>query len=231
MREGTQRRIPLREEVRYVLVSVLASEPDGIHAYELDRRLRALSAGFWTPYSGEISRALHQLEQDGDVSSRWQVDDGRPKRIFVATALGLQRVDAWLRAEITAAPSPLRDQLWYRFVAHRARRHDPADMVRDLRIRRATSLAELRELDGRLVGMSSASSDAAFIRVALRMRQFEWQAEIGVIGEVERELVKEQGRAAMEDELTRAIERSSGRGDGADDPAHGQGRVSGRRAT
>jgi DNA-binding PadR family transcriptional regulator len=231
LRDGRHRRIPVREEVRYALVGLLASEPDGIHAYEVDRRLRVLSEGFWTPYSGEISRTLHQLEQDADVSSRWQVDDGRPKRIFVAARLGLQRVDAWLRAEITADPPPLHDQLWYRFVAHRARRHDHADMVRDLRIRRATSLEELRRLEGRLAAIGGANSDAAFIRVALRMRQFEWQAEIGVIEEIERELVKEHGRAAMEEELTGVIDRSNERGDGADDRAHTQGRVSGRRAT
>ena len=183
-----RKRVPIREEVRHALIALLAFEPNGIYAYELDRRLRVLSEGFWTPYSGEISRTLHQLEEDGDISSQWQLDDGRPKRVYTAAARGLQRVDAWLGAEITAEPCPLREELWHRFVAHRARRRDASELTRDIHIRRTTSLEQLRRLEERLAGADAADIYAPFTRISLRIQQLEWKTELGILDELEREV-------------------------------------------
>jgi len=212
--DGKRRRVPVREEVRHALIALLASEQEGIHAYELDRRLRVLSEGFWTPYSGEVSRTLHQLEHEGDISSQWQMEEGRPKRVFTAARHGVERLDAWLHAEITADPRPLHEKLWHRFVAHRARKRNPAEMVRDIRIRRATSLEQLRRLEERLAATTGTEAHAAFARVALRIRQFEWQSELGILDELERELAND-GKAdplsqATTDPIDRAEESAQG---------------------
>lgn len=190
-REGKRRRVPVRDEVRHALIALLAAEPTGIHAYELDRRLRVLSEGSWTPYSGEISRTLHQLEDEGGISSEWQMEDGRPRRVFTATDAGVERVDAWLHAELTDSSGPLNEKLWHRFVAHRARKRDPAEMARDIHIRRGVALEQLRCLEERLAATTCKESYAAFIRLALRIRQFEWQGELAILDEIERELGSE----------------------------------------
>jgi DNA-binding PadR family transcriptional regulator len=208
---GKRKRVPIREEVRNALIALIAFEPDGIYAYELDRRLRVLSEGFWTPYSGEVSRTLHQLEEDGDISSRWKVDDGRPKRVFTAAPRGLRRVEEWLGAPITAEPRPLRDKLWHRFVAHRARRWDPAQMTRDIHIRRAASLEQLRRLEERLATIQGADPHAPFIRVSLRIQQLEWQAELGILDEIERELIQ-LARAGVADRADEPKRRGTGAG-------------------
>jgi DNA-binding PadR family transcriptional regulator len=183
-----RKRVPIREEVRYALIALLTLEPDGIYAYELDRRLRVLSEGFWTPYSGEISRTLHHLEEDGDISSRWNVDDGRPKRVFTAAPHGIERVDVWLRFEISAERRPLRNELWYRFVAHSARHREPGEMARDIHVRRAVSIEQLRWFEERLAATDGRHVYAPFTRISLRIQQLEWQAELGVLDDIEREL-------------------------------------------
>lgn len=229
MAEGKRRRVPVRDEVRHALIALLASEPNGIHAYELDRRLRVLSVGFWTPYSGEISRMLHQLEDDGDISSRWQMDDARPRRVFSAQQHGVERVDAWLGRAITAEPCPLHDKLWHRFVAHRARQRDPAEMLRDIRIRRASSLEQLRRLDEQLSATVGSESYSAFIRIALRIRQFEWQAELGILDELERELRVPAATSGPEVKSGNAIGRESAAADTATLPTQRRRSISGRK--
>jgi DNA-binding PadR family transcriptional regulator len=194
----------------------LASETEGIHAYELDRRLRVLSQGFWTPYSGEVSRTLHQLEDEGDISSQWQMQDGRPKRVFTAARSGVDRLDVWLHTEITAEPRPLHEKLWHRFVAHKARKRDPAELVRDIRIRRAASLEQLRRLEEHLAATTGTEAYAAFSRVALRVRQFEWQAELGILDELERELANDGKADRMGQATPDAIDRRNGAEDAAD---------------
>jgi len=198
VKNGRRRRIPVREEVRCTLIALLASEPDGVHAYELDRRLRVLSEGFWTPYSGEISRTLHQLEDDGDISSRWQLEDGRPKRVFTATAHGAERLDGWLDAEVSSEPRPLHERLWYRFVAHRARRRPAAEMARDVHVRRRVCLEELRRLEERLATAVGSEGYAPFVRVALRIRELDWKTELGFLEEIQRELADATERSASE---------------------------------
>jgi len=210
---GKRKRIPVREEVRYVLIGLLAFEREGIHAYELDRRLRVLSEELWTPYSGEVSRTLHQLEEDGDISSQWNLDDGRPKRVFTATAGGLDHVDEWLRTEITAEPRPLHDKWWHRFVAHRARKREPAELARDIHIRRTACLEQLRRLEERLAAIAGTDAWAPFARISLRMQQFEWQAELGILDELQRELTSD-GRTDLmtkADEARDAREENGGR--------------------
>jgi DNA-binding PadR family transcriptional regulator len=191
------------------LIALLASEPEGVHAYELDRRLRVLSDGFWTPYSGEVSRTLHQLEDEGDISSKWQIEDGRPRRIFTAARHGVERVDAWLHSKISSAARPLHDKLWHRFVAHRARKRDPAELVRDIHIRRATSMEQLRRLEERLAESAGAQPYVAFTRLALRIRQFEWQAELNVLEELEHELA-DDAKSRDTDRMSPATEVRDG---------------------
>jgi hypothetical protein len=92
------------------------------------------------------------------------------------TSRGVQRTDAWLHAEISTDPRPLRDQLWYRFIAHRARMRDASELTRDVRIRRETAFQHLRRLDEQLVTIDAGDRYAPFIRVSLRMHVLEWQA-------------------------------------------------------
>jgi hypothetical protein len=61
-------------------------------------------------------------------------------------------------------------------------------MARDIHIRRAACLEQLRRLEERLATIQGADPQAPFMRISLRIQHFQWQAELGVLDEIEREV-------------------------------------------
>jgi hypothetical protein len=140
----------------------------------------------------------------------------------------VERVDAWLRAEITSHPRPLHDKLWHRFVAHRARRRAPTELLRDVTIRRAASLEQLRRLEERLTETAGTPPYAAFTRMALRIRQIEWQAELGILDEIERELADDR-QSDTPDCIDAPTNGRTDSIEGQEKPSDGRTRVTQRR--
>ena len=82
-----------------LLLSVL-SAGEG-HGYAVITRLREQSGGAFDLPEGTVYPALHRLEQDGLLSSRWDASSGRRRRAYAVTAAGA-RAMASKREEWTA---------------------------------------------------------------------------------------------------------------------------------
>jgi PadR family transcriptional regulator, regulatory protein PadR len=94
-----------------LLLSVLAAGP--LHGYAVIEELRARSRGAFDLPEGTVYPALHRLERDGLLRSRWSSETARRRRVYDLTARGraalsrqreewrgfARAVDAVLRAE------------------------------------------------------------------------------------------------------------------------------------
>src|SRR5262245_66492815 len=69
-----------------LVLATLEREP--AHGYGIARRLRSLSDDVFRVSEGTIYPALHRLERDRLVLSRWQEAKGRRRRVYRITAAG-----------------------------------------------------------------------------------------------------------------------------------------------
>src|SRR5262245_12984341 len=58
------------------------------HGYAIVEELRRLSGGFFDLPEGTIYPALHRLEQAGLLDSRWELEGGRRRRVYLLTPRG-----------------------------------------------------------------------------------------------------------------------------------------------
>ncbi len=65
-----------------------ALETGAAHGYALIERLRERSGGELDYAEGTIYPALHKLEAEGLVASRWSDGDGRRRRVYSLTRRG-----------------------------------------------------------------------------------------------------------------------------------------------
>jgi PadR family transcriptional regulator PadR len=71
----------------------LASLRDGRkHGYAIIKELRERSGGELDLLEGTLYPALHRLEKEGLVSSRWSTEGGRRRRLYELTNKGLRRL-------------------------------------------------------------------------------------------------------------------------------------------
>jgi DNA-binding PadR family transcriptional regulator len=87
----------LRGQLDSLVLAVLAEGP--LHGYAVIERLRARSEGALELAEGTLYPALHRLERDGLLESRWSHDAPRRRRVYALTprgraALG-ERRDEW----------------------------------------------------------------------------------------------------------------------------------------
>lgn len=97
---------PVKGHLDLLLLAVL-SEADA-HGYAVIAALKERSAGAFDLAEGTVYPALHRLERQGYVASRWDATPPRKRRVYSLTrrgrtALGARR-DAWLgfRRAVTA---------------------------------------------------------------------------------------------------------------------------------
>jgi DNA-binding PadR family transcriptional regulator len=87
----------LKGHLDLLLLAVLAEGP--AHGYAVIESLRRRSGGLFDLPEGTIYPALHRLEEQGLLLSRWSEDGPRRKRIYQLTPKGLQtlarRQDEW----------------------------------------------------------------------------------------------------------------------------------------
>jgi DNA-binding PadR family transcriptional regulator len=78
----------LKGHLDLLLLAVLAAGP--AHGYAVIESLRARSGGIFDLPEGTIYPALHRLEGQGLLRSRWSADSARRKRIYQLTPKGEQ---------------------------------------------------------------------------------------------------------------------------------------------
>ncbi len=83
---------PLRGHLDLLVMAVLRGAP--AHGYDVAQRLRLRSRGVLDVGEGTLYPALHRLEQEGLLASRWQPGEGGPRRrVYRLTAKGSRRLD------------------------------------------------------------------------------------------------------------------------------------------
>ena len=73
-----------------MLLAVLSSGP--LHGYAVTEELRRRSGGEFDLAEGTIYPALHRLESSGLLASRWEVVDGRRRRVYALSSSGRRAV-------------------------------------------------------------------------------------------------------------------------------------------
>jgi PadR family transcriptional regulator PadR len=76
----------LKGHLDLLLLAVL--DRGAAHGYAVVERLREQSGGAFDLPEGTIYPALHRLEADGLLASRWSEHDGRRRRTYHLTARG-----------------------------------------------------------------------------------------------------------------------------------------------
>jgi transcriptional regulator len=77
----------LKGHLDMIVLAALATGP--AHGYAVIEEIRRRSRGAFELPEGTIYPALHRLEQDGLLSSRWvTADSGRKRRIYALTKRG-----------------------------------------------------------------------------------------------------------------------------------------------
>ncbi|HVN16922.1 MAG TPA: helix-turn-helix transcriptional regulator [Anaerolineales bacterium] len=76
----------LKGHLDLLLLSVLAEGP--AHGYAVIESLRQHSSGLFDLPEGTVYPALHRLEEQGLLRSRWQEDSPHRKRVYHLTAKG-----------------------------------------------------------------------------------------------------------------------------------------------
>ena len=78
----------LKGHLDLLLLAVLADGP--AHGYAVIESLRSRSSGLFDLPEGTIYPALHRLESQGLLRSRWQEDSARRRRVYQLTPKGQQ---------------------------------------------------------------------------------------------------------------------------------------------
>jgi DNA-binding PadR family transcriptional regulator len=76
----TVQREVLKREVDLLLLATLQGGP--AHGYRIVELLRERSSGTFELAEGTVYPALHRLEREGLLLSRWEVVSGRRRRIY-----------------------------------------------------------------------------------------------------------------------------------------------------
>ena len=70
------------------LLLLATVQADAAHGYAIAEALRARSGGAFDLPEGTLYPALHRLEADGLLSSRWSQVNGRRRRVYALTKKG-----------------------------------------------------------------------------------------------------------------------------------------------
>lgn len=81
----------LKGHLDVLLLAIVADGP--AHGYAVIEELRRRSAGAFDLPEGTIYPALHRLERAGLLSSRWDEDAPRRRRVYALTAKGRRALD------------------------------------------------------------------------------------------------------------------------------------------
>jgi transcriptional regulator len=75
-----------------LLLKILALEP--LHAWAVSQRLKQVSGDVLQVSDGSLYPALHKLEQEGWIASKWKTtENGRRAKFYSLTRPGLQALE------------------------------------------------------------------------------------------------------------------------------------------
>jgi PadR family transcriptional regulator PadR len=82
-----------RDQIRkgstdFVILSLLARRP--MYGYEISQQLEQRGNGYFEMKEGLLYPALHRMQEKGWLSTDWQVVDGRRRKYYALTRLGLE---------------------------------------------------------------------------------------------------------------------------------------------
>ena len=80
----------LKGNLELLLLAVLSDGP--LHGYAAIEELRSRSGGAFDLPEGTVYPALHRLERDGVVTSRWSSESGRRRRVYSLTRDGTREL-------------------------------------------------------------------------------------------------------------------------------------------
>jgi DNA-binding PadR family transcriptional regulator len=80
-----------RGQLDLLLLSAVSSGP--AHGYRVIERLRERSEGAFDLREGTVYPALHRLERDGLLESRWADDAPRRRRVYALTPHGRRALE------------------------------------------------------------------------------------------------------------------------------------------
>ena len=81
----------LKGHLDLLLLSTLESGP--AHGYAVIETLAQQSAGQFELPEGTVYPALHRLELDGQLRSKWSTEAGRRRRVYRLTSTGRRRLE------------------------------------------------------------------------------------------------------------------------------------------
>jgi PadR family transcriptional regulator, regulatory protein PadR len=76
----------IRGHLDTMLLAILRTDP--LHGYGVVQALRAQSDGSFDLPEGTVYPALHRLERAGLLRSRWEIVDGRRRRVYALSTNG-----------------------------------------------------------------------------------------------------------------------------------------------
>jgi DNA-binding PadR family transcriptional regulator len=85
-------REPFSGHLDLLLLAALRGEPR--HGYAVMEHVRTASGGRFDYPEGTVYPALHRLEADGMLASRWSEVEGRRRRVYELTAKGERALDS-----------------------------------------------------------------------------------------------------------------------------------------
>ena len=99
--------------------------------YELAKAFNDSLSFFWQAQTSQIYRELNQLEAEGLLHSRIEVQTGKPdKRVYAITAQGKAELDRWLASDLSTEMMPTRSEVLLRiFFSGRRSPHENREML------------------------------------------------------------------------------------------------------
>jgi PadR family transcriptional regulator, regulatory protein PadR len=89
-------RDPFSGHLDLLLLAALQAAPR--HGYGVIEHVRRTSGGRFDYPEGTVYPALHRLEEEGLLRSRWRDIDGRRRRVYTLTRRGIRELDGRRRA-------------------------------------------------------------------------------------------------------------------------------------
>ncbi len=172
--------------LRFALLSLIASRPNGVHGYRLTREVAALCEESFFVNHARVYRVLELLEQDGELEVHNEIQNGRPNRkLYRLTAQGRRTVERWLCEPAVDEPYPVRDETAMKLLV--CDLHDLDRMADMVRHQRCAYLARLRRVGRRKLVLNKAGWNGEATEFAVEIAEARVRAELAWLERVESE--------------------------------------------
>jgi len=175
--------------LKYAVLGLVASRPEGVHGYKLKADFESLSDDFWQVNYGRLYRILDQLERDGDLAASEEVQSGRPnKKVYRLTERGRQSLDDWLLQPVSDDPQPLRDELSLRLLF--LQDEDLATLSDLIKQQRAIYLTKLARIARRRRKLEKSGVNMKVAGLIMDGAEMRVRADINWLEHIERKIVR-----------------------------------------